>query len=520
MIAYCGIAWITDFTRMCRASEVGSMQQLLSMQHISKAFFGVHVLKAVNFDLNAGEVHILLGENGAGKSTLIKILSGAYALDAGQILLEGEALDLHGYTPKEATDRGVVTIYQNFHLVPHLSVAENISLADFTTQHGIINWKRVYENAREVLRTIKFSIDPKRKVQDLSVSEKQMLEIAIALSKHAKILIMDEPTAAISKQETETLFALIHEIKQQGIGIIYISHKLEEIKQIGDRITILRDGKNVSTITVDGADLNRIVALMTGHEVRKTTKSRNFERQEALLECQQLSVSEVFQDVNFTVHKGEILGLTGLVGSGKTELARAVFGIDPVQAGTLRLASFEGRFASPKEAIQRGIGYLPEDRDDDGLCLNMGVKENISLVFLSKLKTLLFSTAREKQLVSTSMKNLRIKAASLSQYVKYLSGGNKQKVVFAKWLSAECQFLILDEPTIGIDVGAREEIYELIHQFVKDSERAVLFISSDIQEILNIADRILVMAQGRIVAELHPKETTKQRVMEYCLMAQ
>jgi ribose transport system ATP-binding protein len=496
------------------------MQKLLSMQNINKSFFGVNVLKNVNFDLNAGEVHILLGENGAGKSTLIKILSGAYTLDSGEIFLGNEKLDLHSYTPKEATDRGIVTIYQHFHLVPHLSVAENISLSNFPRQHGAIAWKSVFYKAKEVLANIDFSIDPKLKVQDLSVSEKQMLEIAIALSQHAKILIMDEPTAAISKRETETLFTVIHDLKKKGIGIIYISHKLEELRQIGDRITILRDGYNVGTIDAKEIDLNQIVQLMTGHEIRRTQKTREFSHQEIFAEFRQLSSPEVFQDINFAIKKGEILGLTGLVGSGKTELARTLFGIDKLYQGDILIDAEKAQFNSPQDAIRFGIGYLPEDRDVDGLCLNMGVKDNISLVFLAKLHAWLFSNRKEKMLVNTFVDNLRIKTPSISQYVKYLSGGNKQKVVFAKWLAADCQFLILDEPTIGIDVGAREEIYELIHQFVKDYQRSVLFISSDINEILNISDRILVMARGKLVTEVDPKEMTKQKVMEYCLIVQ
>jgi ribose transport system ATP-binding protein len=487
------------------------------MQNIHKAFFGVTVLKNVNFELSAGEVHILLGENGAGKSTLIKILSGAYRLDSGDILIEGQNIDPASYDPKKANEYGIVTIYQNFHLVPHLSVAENISLSDFAVRLGAIAWKDVFARAQNVLANIQFAMDPKRKVQDLSVAEKQMLEIAIALSKHAKILIMDEPTAAISKQEIELLFTLIHELKKQKIGIIYISHKLEEIKQIGDRITILRDGMNVETLDVQGIEVNQIVSLMTGHEIRRTTRNRELTMRDPFFEFRHVSVNNVLHDLNFTVHKGEILGLTGVVGSGKTELARTVFGIDPLDGGEIARGNAVVRIESPKHAIQLGMGYLPEDRDVDGLCLNMGVKENISLVFLAKLRSALFSNRKEKQLAHASIQNLRIKTAGMSQYVKYLSGGNKQKVVFAKWLSAECQFLILDEPTIGIDVGAREEIYELIHQFVKETPKAVLFISSDIQEILNISDRILVMAQGKIVAELNPKETTKQRVMEYSL---
>jgi len=496
------------------------MSTLLSMQNINKSFFGVNVLKDVNFNLNAGEVHVLLGENGAGKSTLIKILSGAYTLDSGEIFIEGQNVGPHSYTPKDASERGIVTIYQHFHLVPHLSVAENISLSDFPGQHGTIAWKNVFRKAEEVLNNIDFSIDPKLKVQNLSVSEKQMLEIAIALSQNAKILIMDEPTAAISRKETETLFTLIHDLKKEGIGIIYISHKLEELRQIGDRITILRDGYNVGTVDAKEVELNKIIQLMTGHEIRRTQKSREFFQQETFADFRQLSSPDVFQGINFTIKRGEILGLTGLVGSGKTELARAIFGIDKLHQGNILINGEKAQFNSPQDAIRFGIGYLPEDRDVDGLCLNMEVKDNISLVFLSKLQAWLFSNRKEKTLVNTFVDNLRIKTPNIAQYVKYLSGGNKQKVVFAKWLAADCQFLILDEPTIGIDVGAREEIYELIHQFVKDYQRSVLFISSDINEILNIADRILVMARGKIVTEADPRETTKQKVMEYCLAVQ
>jgi ribose transport system ATP-binding protein len=496
------------------------MPKLLSMQNINKSFFGVNVLKDVNFDLNAGEVHVLLGENGAGKSTLIKILSGAYTLDSGEIVLEDRQIDPHTYTPKEANDRGIATIYQNFHLVPHLSVAENIALSDFVAQRGLISWKKVYNRAREVLATIRFTLDPKSKVQELSIAEKQMLEIAIALSKNAKILIMDEPTAAISKKETETLFAFIHEIKKKGIGIIYISHKLEELKQIGDRITILRDGCNVGTIAVGDLDLSDVVKLMTGHEIHRAQKNREYVPQTVWAEFRQLANPSVFQGVNFAIREGEILGLTGLVGAGKTEVARAIFGIDKLDQGEVLIQNTPVQIQSPHDAIRYGLGYLPEDRDVDGLCLNMGVQANISLVFLAKLHQWFFSNREDKQLAKTFVKNLEIKTPSIAQYVKYLSGGNKQKVIFAKWLSAECQLLILDEPTIGIDVGAREEIYTLIREFVKERGKSVLFISSDIQEILNIADRILVMTRGKIVAEVQPEHATKQTIMEYCLTAQ
>jgi ribose transport system ATP-binding protein len=493
------------------------MQQLLTMQHIYKAFFGVRVLNDVDFDLRSGEVHILLGENGAGKSTLIKILSGAYTLDSGEIVIAGQPVDPHAYTPKEAEERGIVTIYQHFHLVPHLSVAENVALSDFATRHGMIAWNTIYEQARRVLDNIRLRLDLRRKVQDLTVSQKQLLEIAIALSKHARILIMDEPTAALSKTETETLFDLIRDLKTKKIGIIYISHKLEEIQQIGDRVSVLRDGMNVRTLPVQNIDLNHVVQLMTGHEVQEQRSSRAFVRREPFVEFHDLASPAGFQEINFSIYPGEILGLTGLVGAGKTELARAVFGADALPEGQVRIQGTEVKFTSPGDAIRHGVGYLPEDRDVDGLCLNMGVKANVSLVFLAKLRALIFNNQQEKSLVTTFVNELRIKTTGLGQAVKYLSGGNKQKVVFAKWLAANCRLLILDEPTIGIDVGAREDLYQLIHEFVKTAEKSVLFISSDINEMLQVADRILVMTRGKIIREVLPAETTKQQILEYCL---
>ena len=495
------------------------MDKVLSMQGITKSFFGVSVLKGVDFDLARGEVHVLLGENGAGKSTLMKILSGAYQLDGGAVTLDGQPIDFGSYTPKTAEDLGVVTVYQNFHLIPHLSVAENLALTTFTHGHGLIRWREVYAHADAVLRKIDFEIDLKTRVRDLPVSQKQMLEIAIALSKNAKVLIMDEPTAALSRKETETLFRTIADIKSRGIGIIYISHKLEEVKLIGDRITVLRDGLNVATVTAKDADLQQIISLMIGKELSRSHALRTTVANGELLRVDGLRSRHVVAPLNFTVRKQEILGVTGLVGAGKTELANVIFGVDPVQAGSITLAGRPVRIDSPRKAVEVGIGYLPEDRDADGLCLNLGVKDNISLVELAKRRGLLVNVAEEKRTVSGLINAIGIKTAGLAQQVKFLSGGNKQKVVFGKWLTARCNLLILDEPTIGIDVGARGEIYELIRQFVAAADRAVIFISSDVTEVLDVADRILVMAGGVLAAELDPKQTSKQEIMQYSLRA-
>ena len=488
------------------------------MEGISKSFFGVQVLDEVDFDLDHGEVHVLLGENGAGKSTLMKILSGAYRLDSGSITLEGQQLDLSAYDPRVAEDLGIVSIYQNFHLIPHLSVAENLAMPLFTHGWGLIHWKDVYAHANEVLDHIHYDIDPRARVRDLPISQKQMLEIAIALSKNARVLIMDEPTAALSRNETEILFQAIADIKARGIGIIYISHKLEEVKQVGDRITVLRNGTRVGTVGSRDADLDLIVKMMIGKDLSRTQRSRALSSEDELFRVEGLLSDYLSAPISFAVRTHEILGITGLVGSSKSELARALFGVDRLSGGTAYLGGQPVRLNSPGKAVGLGIGYLPEDRDSDGLCLNLGVKENISMVLLTKLKGFLFSTISERSTVSRVVQSIDIKITGLSQQVKYLSGGNKQKVVFGKWLSAGCNLLILDEPTIGIDVGARGEIYHLIREFVAgDQDRAVIFISSDMAEVLEVADRILVMSGGCLVAELDPRHTTKQELMQLSL---
>lgn len=497
------------------------MTKLLQMKGISKAFFGVPVLKNIDFDLDYGEVHVLLGENGAGKSTLMKILSGAYTADSGSATLDGKEIDLQNYHPRTAENIGITTVYQHFHLIPHLSVAENLAMPMFTRGGGFVRWKEVYAHANEVLERIHYDIDPKVQVQHLPVSQKQMLEIAIALSsKNAKVLILDEPTASLSRHETKILFEAIADIKAQGIGIIYISHKLEELKQIGDRITIMRDGAKIATLPSDGAEVDEIVRLMIGKELAQSKRPQSIALAQNLFRVEALETEHTTAPIDFTMYKREILGITGLVGSGKTELARAIFGVDKLSGGTIYLNEQEVHIDSPGVAVALGLGFLPEDRDTDGLCLNLGVKENISLALMSKLRGFFFNTSSEKRTVVEAIQSMDIKTAGMSQQVQYLSGGNKQKVVFGKWLSAKCKMLILDEPTIGIDVGARSDIYELIRDFVaEDDERGVIFISSDMTEILEVTDRVLVMSGGNMVAELDPKETSKQQILRHSLQA-
>jgi len=492
------------------------VEKLLEMTGITKSFYGVRVLKGVDLDLDAGEVHVLLGENGAGKSTLIKILCGAYRADAGSMTIAGRPIDLAAHEPRGAEDAGIATVYQNFHLVPHLSVAENLSLGRFVHRRGLIRWGEVFDHARQALARVGLDVDPRWPVSRLPVSQKQMLEIAIALSKSARILIMDEPTAALSRRETEALFHTIRDITPRGIGVIYISHKLEEVKQVGDRISVLRDGLKIATLPARDADLGQVISLMIGKDLgaRRAHPAAPSGPRPVALAVEGFRNRSFAAPLDLTVGRGEVLGVTGLVGSGKTELARALFGIDPAEQGRLLLGGRPVHIDSPRTAVGLGIGYLSEDRDVDGLCLNLGVKENVSLVTLSRLRGPFFSIPAERRAATELVSSVGLRVAGISQLVKYLSGGNKQKVVFGKWLTARCRLLILDEPTMGIDVGARGDIYQLIRAFVAQEGRSVIFISSDVDEILEVSDRILVMARREIVAELDPARTTKQEVLQ------
>lgn len=474
------------------------------------------MLKAVDFELRAGEVHALLGENGAGKSTLIKILAGAYTADSGSIWFRDEVVP-GNYGPKVAEDLGIVTIYQHFHLIPHLSVAENLALKTFVSEPGwFVNWRTVQQRAGEALARLHFPIDPTARAKDLSIAQQQMLEIAIALSKKAQVIVMDEPTAALSKRETELLFNLIGQLTQRGLGIVYVSHKLEEIKVIGDRITILRDGNNVATLEAKTAELKDIIRLMIGTSRTNESRKESLPKEKILLSVDRLENKHFRVPLDLVVHEHEILGITGLVGAGKTELTRVIFGADQKSAGEICLAGQILSLRQPRDAVRVGLGYVPEDRDSKGLCLNLAVRENLGLATLVKQKGLLFDRGAELRQVRHAVSSMRIRMRGLDQPVKYLSGGNKQKVVLGKWFAARCKLLVLDEPTIGIDVGARQDIYGLIQQFRQEPEHAVILVSSDIDEVLQIADRILVLADYCVVAELDPAGTDKEQVLECC----
>jgi ribose transport system ATP-binding protein len=488
---------------------------ILEMKGIVKRYPGVVALDEVDFDLRSGEVHALVGENGAGKSTLVKVLAGATAMDAGEIRLHGQETEIQ--SPHHAQELGISMIYQEFNLSPYLSVAENIFLGREPLQRHtpFIDWSRMYKDARDILGRIDVSLDVRRPVNELSVAEQQMVEIGKALSFNAKILVMDEPSATLTEHELESLFDLIRSLKQQGMGIIYISHRMEELFEVGDRVTVMRDGKRIGTEDVGEVRKEQIIRMMVGRTITEEFPKLQFERGPEILRVQGLNRTGVLKDISFSVHRGEIVGITGLVGAGRTELARAVFGADPSDSGEIFLNSRKVNIRSPQDAIKLGVGLLTEDRKNQGLVIGMKVRENITLSGLGMLVRRIFiDLAREKAEAERYASELQIKTPSVEQFVKNLSGGNQQKVVLAKWLFTKSKMLLFDEPTRGIDVGAKREIYRLINELVSRGV-GVVFISSELPEVIGMCDRILVMHEGRIVAEIPHAEATQEKVMHY-----
>jgi len=487
--------------------------KLLVMKGITKKFPGVVALENVDFDLERGEVHVLLGENGAGKSTLIKILSGAYKKDEGNIFLYGQPTEIT--SPRQARELGISTIYQEFNLVPYMSVAENIFLGIEALRGNIVKTldkKLMERKALEALSRLRLNINPRSKIKDLGIAEQQMVEIVKALTKDSKIYIFDEPTAVLTPNEIGELFRIIKELKNSGAGIIYISHRLEEIPLIGDRITVLRDGHVVGTVYASRATTDELVRMMTGREI----PTRIFEEKtfgEELLRVENLSCDRV-SGVTIYLRRGEIVGLAGLVGSGRTELAKALFGVNPWFRGAVYVKGRPVKITSPREAIRLGIAYLPESRKEEGLVLLMSVADNVNLPVLRRCAS--WGCLKHRELFANAAmykEKLRIKTPSLVQPVMYLSGGNQQKVVLAKWLSSECDILIFDEPTRGIDVGAKEEIRDLIVDLARQG-KGVLLISSELPEVLTLCDRIYVMCRGKISGELSREEANEERILE------
>ncbi|MFE5213546.1 MULTISPECIES: sugar ABC transporter ATP-binding protein [unclassified Streptomyces] len=484
--------------------------ELLRIEGIRKAFPGVVALDSVDFDLRRGEVHVLLGENGAGKSTLIKMLSGAYTPDAGRILAGGEEVRINGAQDSERL--GIATIYQEFNLVPDLTVAENIFLGRQPRRFGMIDRRRMEADAEVLLARVGVDVSPRTRVRELGIARLQMVEIAKALSLNARVLIMDEPTAVLTSEEVEKLFAIVRSLRADGVGVVFITHHLEEIAALGDRVTVIRDGRSVGQVPADTAE-DELVRLMVGRSIEQQYPRERAERGAALLTVEGLTRDGVFHDVSFEVGAGEVVGIAGLVGAGRTEVVRAVFGADPYDGGVVKVSGNRLRRHDVNAAMAAGVGLVPEDRKGQGLVLDASVEENLGLVTMrAATRAGLVDRKAQHGAAERIAGRLGVRMAGLGQHVRTLSGGNQQKVVIGKWLLADTKVLILDEPTRGIDVGAKVEIYQLINELTA-AGTAVLMISSDLPEVLGMSDRVLVMAQGRIAGELAADEATQDAVM-------
>jgi ribose transport system ATP-binding protein len=486
---------------------------ILQMKGITKDFPGVRALNHVDLDINPSEVHGLVGENGAGKSTLLKILSGALRNDEGEIRVNGSPVMI--LNPKASQDLGITVIYQDFNLVPYLSIARNIFLGHESEIDSkiILNKKRMNEKSRELLSSLGIDLDPTRLVNDLTVAEKQMVEIARALSLESKIVLMDEPSAPLSENEVKFLFKTIQRLKEKGVSIVYVSHRLEEIFQIADRVSILRDGALIITKPISEIDLNEVIRLMVGRDIKEHYPKESYPPGGVILEIQN---PEWKKGIALKVHEGEVVGIAGLVGSGRTELAQSVFGVSPINRGQIFLNRKRISPRSPSEAVRLGIGMVPEDRKEQGLILGMNVRENTTLTILDTLMCWKGIDRRKQNGLTSSLINqLRIQTPSIFQLTQNLSGGNQQKVVLAKWLARRCRLLILDEPTRGIDVGAKYEMYKIMNSLAQEG-KGILLISSDLPEVIAISDRIYVMREGEIIEEL-PGRSTSQETIIHCI---
>ncbi len=486
------------------------MAELLKMCGISKIFPGVKALSDVSLELNEGEVHALCGENGAGKSTLMKVLSGVYQAEEGEIFINGEKVEIEN--TKTAQQLGISIIYQEFNLCPHLSVANNIWL-DRQPQKGVfVDDKKMTEQTQVILDELGLSISPKALILTLSVAERQMVEIAKAISFNSRILVMDEPTAALTETEIDRLFTIIHRLKSKGVGIIYISHRLEELSRIADRVSVLRDGQYVGTYHYKDVTVDKLVHLMVGRELSNKFPVYDRKIGEVLFEARNIR-SKKLNVSNIQVCTGEIVGIAGLMGAGRSELARAIFGVDKTYHKEVFIDGKPVTINSITSAIRNGIGYITEDRKKDGLALNMTVESNINLAHIPNLiKKGFIDNSAAKENAAKYINSLRIKTPSMYQKMQNLSGGNQQKTVLAKWLCNDIKILIFDEPTRGIDVGAKYEVYELMNR-LSDNGVAIIMISSDLSEIMGMSDRILVMHNGAISGEFNRSEATQEEIL-------
>ncbi|MEJ5310549.1 MAG: sugar ABC transporter ATP-binding protein [Anaerolineae bacterium] len=497
-------------------SASSTHEVILEVENVSKSFPGVKALDGVSFDLRRGEVHALVGENGAGKSTLMKILSGVYQPDDGIIRYKGKPVTFSDVT--QARKAGIAIIYQELNLIPHLSVAANIFIGrEPLTRFGTLDEKRMNADAVAMLARLNVALDPTIKLNQLPVSKQQMVEIAKAISFDSEVLIMDEPTSALTESEINELFRIIHTLRDQGVAIIYISHRLDELKHIVDRISIFRDGRSVSTDDYTAISMGEIVNRMVGRKLEnKFPPKQNVPTTEKILEVRHIVRTGVLHDISFDLYRGEILGIAGLMGAGRSELGRAIFGADPIDSGEVLMNGHKLSLRSPADAIKAGIAYLSENRKEEGLAVKMTLAENVTMANVLEIcrRFGVLSRGQEIEVTQRYVKSLNIRTPRLTQIVNNLSGGNQQKVVVAKWLFCDSKILIFDEPTRGIDVGTKYAIYELIGALAREG-RGVIMISSDLPEILGLTDRVLVLHEGKLAATLTTAQTTQEEILNY-----
>ncbi|MBG7610384.1 MAG: sugar ABC transporter ATP-binding protein [Anaerolineae bacterium] len=493
---------------------------LIQMEGIEKRFPGVLALDQCHFDLRASEVHALVGENGAGKSTLMKIIGGIYRKDAGHVYIGDQEMEIEN--PRMAQGLGISIVHQELNLMPHLTVAQNIFIGREPREKipFMMDDKAANKESTRLFEMLNLQLDPETKIANLTIAKQQMVEIAKALSFNAKILIMDEPTAALTDSEIEDLFSIIKRLRKNGVGIIHISHRLEELKLISDRVSVMRDGRMIDTLQTKDASIDKIISLMVGRTIYESEPELpENPSQEVVLEVRNLNHGKVFQDVSFDLKKGEIVGFAGLIGAGRTEVARAIFGADGFTSGEIYIKGQEVQIKTPKDAVAYGIGYLSEDRKRYGLTLGMDITENIAMASMKKfLRNYIWvdfkkSASKTRQIVEA----LNVKTPKISQKIKFLSGGNQQKVVIGKWLTADTDILIFDEPTRGIDVGAKSEIYKLLNDLVERG-KSIIMISSELPEILRMSHRVVVMCEGRVTGILSASEMTQEKIMKFATM--
>jgi ABC-type sugar transport system ATPase subunit len=487
-------------------------QVILKVSQVSKEFPGVQALDKVDLTLYRGEVQALVGENGAGKSTLIKILAGVYTKDDGEILFEDKPIELH--SSSDSLHLGIKVVFQELALVPYLSVAENVFLESFPLKRNrTIDWKNLNAETKKILTSVGLECNPSTPVRKLTISQQQMVEIGRALSHEAKVVIMDEPTSALTPNEIQSLFGAIRRLKAMGIGVLYVTHKLEEVFELCDRVTVFRDGKLISTREVADTNTDQVVTDMVGRSITTLFPRTHSGRGEEVLQVRKLSTEKKLKEVSFEVYAGEVVGVFGLLGAGRTELAKAIFGLDPAMGGEVSIRGQRLRLGSAVQSARSGIGLLTENRKEEGLVLQMSVAQNITLPSLREFATLGFIRRRDELASSKEfVDRFSIKTPSLRHKVEYLSGGNQQKVLLARWLMKKLRVIILDEPTRGIDVGAKAEIHKLIDELAKEG-LAVLVMTSEMPELLGVSDRILVMSAGRITGEFDKDEATQEKIL-------